>query len=234
MAGSIKSNMLNQGGADPLQGFDVGVWVADQATGGKVLLGQFTSLVLTVRNATEIYMEMGSRFPRYLDGEFQIAFVLEKGLLDVNVFQQTFGFNQVTRRKRFGRSPRFEITFTMNPVDADVLEGNTLSAMDQAVISRDVTGRFVLETAKIDSWHLAATSGRHVVAVQWQGVAEGFSAITSDYSIIDGLSTPGLSNDTTAKNIGGNGNFFRSFQDGVASTVPGTHTNMSNGSPTTI
>jgi hypothetical protein len=228
MAGSIKSNMLNQGGADPRQGFDVGCWVADQSSGGKVLLGQFTSIVMTVRNATEIYLEMGQRYPRYLDGEFQIAYVLEKGLLDVNVFQQTFGFNQITRRKRFGRSPRFEITFSMNPVDADVLEGAISSIDIDGTWNRDVTGRFVLETCKIDSWHLAATSGRHVVAVQWQGVAEGFTAITSDYSIIDGLKTPTLSNDTPAKNIGGQGNFFKSFQDGVANTIPGTQPNLTN------
>lgn len=229
MAGSIKSNMLNQGGADPLQGFDVGVWVADQSSGGKVLLGQFTSVVMTVRNATEIYLEMGQRYPRYLDGEFQIAYVLEKGLLDVNVFQQTFGFNQLTRRKRFGRSPRFEITFSMNPVDADVLEADINSIDQSGTWRRDVTGRFVLETAKIDSWHLAATSGRHVVAIQWQGVAEGFTSITSDYSIINGLQTPGLENDNvTAKAIGGQGNFFKSFNDGVASTVPGTHPNITN------
>lgn len=220
MAGSIKPTMLNQGGADPIQGYDVGVWIHDQGTNGKVLLGQFTSIVITVRNATEVYLEMGQRYPRYLDGEFQIAFVLEKGLLDINVFQQTFGFSQLSRRKRFGRSPRFEITFTMNPVDADVLEAS-INDLSSTNISRDVTGRFVLETAKVDSWHIAATSGRHVVATQWQGIAEGMSAISSDFSQIEGLKTPGL---TQTAGIGGytSGNYFRSFQDGVASTVPGT------------
>lgn len=220
MAGSIKAAMLNQGGADPLQGFDVGVWVHDQANNNPVLLGQFTSIVITVRNATEVYLEMGQRYPRYLDGEFQIAFVLEKGLLDINVFQQTFGFSQVSRRKRFGRSPRFEITFTMNPVDADILEAPITDLAKNTVINRDVTGRFVLETAKIDSWHIAATSGRHVVATQWQGIAEGISAITSDYSEIDGLITPGLTQ--TAAGSFTTDNYFRSFQDGVASTLPGT------------
>lgn len=219
MAGSIQAHMLNQGGADPVQGFDVGVWVHDQGTGDKILLGQFTSIVITVRNATEVYLEMGQRYPRYLDGEFQIAFVLEKGLLDISVFQQTFGFAQVSRRKRFGRSPRFEITFSLNPVDADVLEKD-ITDLSAGKIDRDVTGRFVLETAKIDSWHIAATSGRHVVATQWQGIAEGMSAIASDYSEIDGLATPGLIQTPVAGYT--TGNHFRSFQDGVASTVVGS------------
>jgi hypothetical protein len=211
--------MLNIGGADPMQGFDVGVWVTDSSNpGNKVLMGQFTSIVVTVRNATEAYIEFGQRYPRYLDGEFQIAFVLEKGLLDMNVFQQTFGFKHVTRRKRFGRSPRFDITFAVNPVDADVLEGSIASATDEPLIDRDATGRFILEQCKVDSWHFASTSGRQVVATQWQGVAEGFAAVTSDYSEISGLTTPGLKG---GPSIGATDAFYRSYPDGIASTTVG-------------
>jgi len=227
MAGSIGSNTLNIGGADPIQGYDVGVWVNDTSTQQRVLLGQFTSIVVTIRNATEAYMEMGQRYPRYLDGEFQIAYVMEKGLLDLNVFQQTFGFKYISRTKRFGRSPRFDITFAVNPVDADVLEGTVTNAMDNtgAAFNRDVTGRFILVQCKVDSWHFAATSGRQVVATQWQGVSEGFAAVTSDYSEIQGLKSPYLKNDNTfAANFpGGKGATYKSFEDGIASTPLGSH-----------
>lgn len=225
MAGSITTRMLNLGGADPVQGFDVGVWVSDASNpGNKVLMGQFTSVVVTVRNATEAYIEFGQRYPRYLDGEFQIAFVLEKGLLDMNVFQQTFGFKRVSRQKRFGRSPRFDITFAVNPVDADVLEQTIASAIDTPPFDRDATGRFILEQCKVDSWHFAATSGRQVVATQWQGVAEGFSAVTSDYSEISGLNTPELK---TSVNIGATDAFYRSYPDGIASTTVGAQSGYS-------
>lgn len=223
MAGSISTRMLNIGGADPIQGYDVGVWVSDASNdANRVLLGQFTSIVVTVRNATEAYVEMGQRYPRYLDGEMQIAFVLEKGLLDVNVFQQTFGFKRMSRNKRFGRSPRFNISFVMNPVDADILEAPIGTSLDaDAPWDRDVTGRFVLESCKMDSWHVASTSGRQVVATQWQGVAEGFAAIPGDYSEISDLNTPGIKGGFSLGSSAAAGG-YRSAEDGVASTNVGT------------
>lgn len=230
MAGSIGSNTLNIGGADPVQGFDVGVWVQDTSTFQRVLLGQFTSIVVTVRNATEAYLEFGQRYPRYLDGEFQIAFVMEKGLLDINVFQQTFGFKYISRTKRFGRSPRFDVTFAINPVDADILEGTISTDPGAPDFNRDVTGRFILSTCKVDSWHFASTSGRQVVATQWQGVAEGFAAVTSDYSAITDLRSPDLINDDNPAGYagfpGGTGIGYKAFLDGIASTPLGSQSDL--------
>lgn len=223
MAGSITKNMLNIGGADPIQGYDVGVWVHDAGTGDQILLGQFTSIVVTVRNATEAYMEFGQRYPRYLDGEFQIAFVMEKGLLDLNVFQETFGFKRLARNKRFGRSPRMNITFSSNPVDADVLEeaiGTHLDTITRGggTFTRDVTGRFILEQCKIDSWHFASQAGRQVVATQWQGVAEGFAAISSDASTTSDLGSPQMGTTITIPGTGNGSDFYRVVPDGVATT----------------
>lgn len=222
MAGSISSRTLNIGGADPIQGFDVGVWVNDVGrAGAAVLAGQFTSIVITVRNATEPYQEFGQRIPRYLDGEIQIAFVMEKGFLDVNVFQETMGYKRMSRLKRIGRSPRFDITFALNPVDADVLEGAINSSLDRnGAWKRDVTGRFILEQAKMDSFHIASTSGRQVTANQWQGVAEGISVIASDYSTsADGASPAMTSGDAT---VGHGGTFYREVADGIANTDSST------------
>lgn len=227
MAGSVNSNTVNLGGADPIQGFDVGVFWHDRADGRRVLVGQATSMVITVRNATEAYMEFGQRYARYLDGEIQIGYVIERGFIDIRCFQETFGFKSMNRTKRFGRSPRFDITFACNPVDADALESQVSTAVDSldgSTFSRDVTGRFVIECCKIDSWHLAATGGRQVVATQWQGVAEGINVISSDYSVIDGLTTP------TLQNAGNNvGEAYRTFTDGVAYTNPAFQGNTALG-----
>lgn len=223
MAGSIGSNVLNIGGADPIQGYDVGVWVRDaQNPSSQLLLGQFTSIVVTIRNATEAYMEFGQRYPRYLDGEMQIAFVMEKGLLDLNAFQETFGFKRVSRDKRFGRSPRLTVTFTVDPVDAAALETSPASdpLQNWGGARRDATGRFVLEQCKIDSWHFAATAGRQVVATQWQGVAEGFSAIPGDFTTSTDLQTPESgANGTTIRGTDFASNKFLGGQaDGIATT----------------
>lgn len=219
MAGSITSRSVNFGGARPVQGFDVGLFWYDRASDSRVMVGQATSMVITVRNATEAYLEFGQRYAAYLDGEIQIAYVIERGLIDLRVFQQTFGFKRMARDKRFGRSPRFDIVFSVNPVDADALEQslNFPDVQDAQSFSRDVTGRIILENCKIDSFHMAAQSGRHVIATQWQGVAEGIDVITSDYSVIDGLNTPVLTNqsDPTA-----GASSFNSYPDGVASTDP--------------
>lgn len=223
-AGSINSSILNLGGADPIQGYDVGVWVYDVGRGAQVLLGQFTSIVVTVRNATEPYIEFGQRYPRYLDGEMQIAYVMEKGLLDINVFQETMGYKHFSRSKRFGRSPRFDITFTADPVDAAAMETDNIgTSLDRSVAwPRDVTGRFILHYCKMDSWHVASTAGRQVVATQWQGVAEGFSAVPGDFSTSKDLAAPEYSVGAGAPAL--NGAFFQksgiAMPDAIATTDP--------------
>ncbi len=221
MAGSISASVLNIGGADPVQGFDVGVWVFDTGRGNaRVFMGQFTSIVVTVRNATEAYIEFGQRYPRYLDGEIQIAYVMEKGFLDINVFQETFGYKRLSRNKRFGRSPRFDVVFGVNPVDADILEGQISTALDaSSPWTRDVTGRFILETCKMDSWHIASTAGRQVVANQWQGVAEGFSSIAGDSSTSSDGASPTMTQITSSGIPTFQGmDFYRSVADGIANT----------------
>lgn len=235
MAGSISNRTVNIGGPDPVQGFDVGVWIYDGSDDSRVMMAQFTSIVVTVRNATEAYIEFGQRVPRYLDGEFQIAFVLEKGLLDINVFQQTTGFKSITRNKRMGRSPRFTIVFAVQPVDADVLEAGNISALDNGAMDRDMTGRFILQQCKIDSWHFAATSGRQVVATQWQGVAEGYDAIPGDFIEIAGLNAGSLKN-SNGKNLASSyylGNSFAA-ENTIASTNKSLHPNPVGGSTGTL
>jgi hypothetical protein len=179
MAGLI-SAVTDHAGPDPIQGYDVDVWVQDASDGSSVLLGSFTSIVVTIRNATEAYLTLNERIPRYLDGEVQIAWVMEKGLLDINVLKQSFGFAEMVRTQRFNRSPRFTITFSMNTyqelkTQTPLLNAFTNHASGQQM-SRDPDGRFTLVHCKVDSWHFAATSGKQVVATQWQGVCEGIRA----------------------------------------------------------
>lgn len=188
------NQITDHGGPDPIQGFDVDVWVQDQSSSGDdptagnlILAGSFTSIVVTIRNATEAYLELNQRIPRYLDGEVQIAWVMEKGLLDINVIKQTFGFSNMDRATRFNRSPRFTITFNVN--DSNELNTTGIgtpysSIMDK--VSRMPEGRFILSHAKVDSWHFAATSGKQVVATQWQGVAEGIKTLGTAVKNIEG------------------------------------------------
>ena len=169
--------ITDHAGPDPIQGYDVDVWVQDASDGSAVLLGSFTSIVVTIRNATEAYLTLNERIPRYLDGEIQIAWVMEKGLLDVNVLKQTFGFAEMIRTQRINRSPRFTITFNMNTygelkIQTPLLNSLVNNAANQQM-QRDPDGRFELHRCKVDSWHFAATSGKQVVATQWQGVCEG-------------------------------------------------------------
>lgn len=181
-ARALGPKTMNTGGPDPIQGFDAGVWVYDQQTGAQTLAGQFTSVVITVRNATEAYLEMGQRIPRYLDGEIQIAYVLEKGWLDINCLQQTFGLHGMTRSRRFGRSPRLKIVCAVRSVDEDVLNEATFNdpSAGTAGLVRSVGGQIALLNCKPDSWHIALSAGRQAAANQWQGVAEGIYTKAND------------------------------------------------------
>jgi hypothetical protein len=105
---------VNNVGLDPIQGFDIAAWIQDSATGELALFGDFQSITLTIRDSTETYLPLGTRFPVYLNGEVQIAFVIEQGLVDMNFMQRTFGVQNMVREQLVTRGPRFQLTFDAN------------------------------------------------------------------------------------------------------------------------
>lgn len=111
---SLYCSPVNNTGQDPLQGFDFEVWVQDTCTGLLAWFGKFQSLTLSIRNATETYLELGQRIPIHLDGEIQIAWVLEQGMVDFNFVHRTFGVPALRRDSYITRGPRFQISFDVN------------------------------------------------------------------------------------------------------------------------
>jgi len=191
---SIYGAAVNNALLDPLQGYDADVWALDQATGSYLLVGRFTSIQITVRNATEPYMEFNQRIPRYLDGEIQIGWVLERGQLDSRILEQTFGLSAMTRELRLNRMPRLQITFEMNATELDTgaaRAGNTSGGSNQANSSdlrigagpanydqrRKASGQLMLTFCKVDSFTLGAMAGRSVIANRWEGLAEGIEQV---------------------------------------------------------
>lgn len=106
-------------GLDPMQGFDFFVWVADVCTGKLAWFGAFQSLTLSIRDATETYLELGQRIPIHLNGEIQIAWVLEQGLVDYQFIYRTFGVKAIRRDMYISRGPRFQISFDGNAYELD-------------------------------------------------------------------------------------------------------------------
>ena len=102
--------------------------------------------------------------PRYLDGEINIEWQMESGLVDSRILQQTFGFDSLSPDEYIKRMPRFQIHFVM---DSPGLVNRR----------RDATGQLVLTFCKVDALTLAATAGRSVVANRWEGVAEGIKFV---------------------------------------------------------
>jgi hypothetical protein len=195
---------INNAILDPLQGFDADIWILDQATGRNILVGRFTSFQLTVRNSTEPYLEFNQRIPRYLDGELQIGWVCERGLLDVRVIEQTFGFDTLSRELRLNRQPRFNITVQLNAQELDSnsfgAESGKGSTIDNATIQngeliignndtfrsvgdrnnyarRKAAGELNLQYCKLDSFTMGMMAGRSVIANRWEGLAEGIQFI---------------------------------------------------------
>ncbi|EKQ70399.1 hypothetical protein OsccyDRAFT_0686 [Leptolyngbyaceae cyanobacterium JSC-12] len=193
---------VNNAILDPLQGYDADVWVLDQATGRYLLVGRFTSIQITVRNATEPYMEFNQRVPRYLDGEIQIGWVLERGMLDTRILQQTFGISALTRELRLNRMARFQITFELNAEELhnvnqstdgnrnslppDYNESAGIIGNGELFINRgpsewnprrSAKGQLMLTYCKVDSFTLGAMAGRSVIANRWEGLAEGIEEV---------------------------------------------------------
>jgi len=195
---AIYGAAVNNALLDPLQGYDADVWALDQATGNYLLVGRFTSIQVTIRNATEPYMEFNQRVPRYLDGEIQIGWVLERGQLDTRILQQTFGVSAMTRELRLNRMPRLQITFEMNATELDTVNSSTQPdansyQVDRGVIGngelllgsgpagydqrRKASGQLMLTFCKVDSLTIGAMAGRSVIANRWEGLAEGIEEV---------------------------------------------------------
>ena len=119
---------VNNAGIDPMQGFDFECWAQDTHSGKVAFFGRFQSLTVSIRDATETYLELGQRIPIYLNGEIQIAWVLEQGLVDMKFVVRTFGIENIRRDQVITRGPRFHIAFDANA--ADRVQTTTQNSLD--------------------------------------------------------------------------------------------------------
>ena len=174
--------VVNNATLDPIQGFHLNVYMNDMASGAPVMVGGFTSFQKTMRNATEAYMPFGRKTPRLLDGEFQYGWVLERGLLDIKILEDCFGFNRVGAEFKADPTPRFVITVEINAPELhesgvhNDQAGNTGNAKTNNN-KRSAKGKYQLLFAKIDSVTLGAMAGRNVVAVRLEGLCESIRYI---------------------------------------------------------
>ncbi len=199
---------INNAVLDPMQGFDADVWVLDQATGSYIMVGRFVSIQVSIRNSTEPYMEFNQRIPRYLDGEFQIGWVLERGMIDYRILQQTFGYSTISRIARVNRGVRFQISFSLNAPELNdemPMANPSFGSIKTATSTsrRKTVGKLRLTFCKVDSLTIGATSGRSVIANRWEGMAEGIEEVNSNVasagSYLDAVvGTTALTNSTTA------------------------------------
>ena len=194
---------VNNAGIDPIQGFDFECWAQDTQTGEIAFFGRFQSLTLSIRDATETYLELGQRIPIYLNGEIQIAWVLEQGLLDMAFVVRTFGMKNIARSQVLSRGPRFHISFDADAagrVDEigdvkrsrftgagqNIAAGSnsnifttagqqTLGTSTDEFKTAKSEGRYELMRCKVDSVSLGIMPGRRVAAVRWEGVSEGIT-----------------------------------------------------------
>ena len=236
---SLYCSPVNNTGHDPIQGFDVEVWVQDVCTGLLAWFGKFQSVTVSVRDATETYLELGQRIPIHLNGEIQIAWVLEQGMVDLNFIQRSFGVPALRRDSYITRGPRFQISFDVNSPELQLAGGNNVGSLtangrtgDRNLdrtnngnptqaggtggrtsndFARDMKlqsmyrygadeyfmpginhaigqktgrayypqaqGRYDIMRCKLDSVSMGAVAGRRVVALRWEGLAEGITFV---------------------------------------------------------
>lgn len=193
---------VNNAGIDPLQGFDFEVWVQDVCTGKIAWFGKFQSLTISIRDATETYLELGQRIPIHLNGEIQVAWVLEQGMVDMAFIYRTFGVKALRRDQFITRGPRFQISFDANAYEIENSvqnEDKTFGAVDRKTDvayrrgaeeyslfdqqsyyqgqKATAKGRYDLMRCKVDSVSLGIMPGRRVAALRWEGVAEGITYV---------------------------------------------------------
>lgn len=231
---SLYCSPVNNTGHDPLQGFDAEVWVQDVCTGLLAWFGKFQSATFSVRDATETYLELGQRIPVQLNGEIQIAWVLEQGLVDFNFIHRAFGVPALRRDSYITRGPRFQISIDVNSPELQLAGGSNVDSLKANGMTGDkkldrlnngtpntgntsnfysknmnaqsmyrygadeyfmpninyamgqnqkrayypqAQGRYDLMRCKLDSVSMGAVAGRRVIALRWEGLAEGITFI---------------------------------------------------------
>jgi hypothetical protein len=183
---------FNANMTDPIQGFDVDVTVfsynSSSGASQQVLVGRFTSILVRVVNVTETYLELNQRMPRHLDGEINIVWQMERGMLNTGVLEETFGFfsgDQIGRNEvsRIKRAARFSIDFRVQTGQEDFVDQQMKSWNGQIKYLNEKSGNakktYRLHLCKTDTMSFGATSGRNIVANQWQGTAEGIELMNS-------------------------------------------------------
>lgn len=207
---SAASSSVNNAIRDPFQGSDCTLWMLD-STGVQVNRGHFTSLQLTFRNATEPYMELNQRIPRYLDGDIQLGWVAQRGMLDLKAIEETLGFASANREGRISRGPRFTLVFYIDAPELVKAETNFSGFQNATKTAKDVPsdnrrdniygnskskgngrtarGKIILTNCKLDTFAMGAQSGQKVVANQWEGLAEGYDVVTEEGGLTTEISS---------------------------------------------
>lgn len=181
---------VNNGRLQPLTGLDTVVYIQDQKTGNTIEFGEFTGFQYTIRNSTEPYMPLGSKTITYLDGEYQIGWVLEQGKINVEALPQLLGYNVISPIIRIGRSPRFQIiveynakelvgTGVNNAVAAPGAGGLAVNSTTEGN-NRVAAGRYIFTMCKVDAFTSGAMAGRQAIADRIEGLAEGWQYVPTD------------------------------------------------------
>lgn len=189
---------VNNGRLQPLTGLDTIVYIQDQQSGNVIEFGEFTGFQYTIRNATEPYMPLGSKTITYLDGEYQIGFVLEQGKINLDALPQLLGYNVISPIIRIGRSPRFQIVVEYNAKELAnkgiTTGGNNTNELGLAIqqgtatsdgSTRVAQGRYIFTQCKIDAFTSGAMAGRQAIADRIEGLAEGFQFVNNAVGLFD-------------------------------------------------
>ena len=218
-----------------LQGFHFKIWTQEETSGAIAWLGDFASMTLSVRNATESILEVGQRFPTYRDGEYQIAWVLEQNMQDMALLTRVFGVQNATRNQFVGTSPRFQITYDANAQSsyaqtatamlseefAGLTDGTTRLKANAgyngggAYDAVNVTGRIELVKCKVDSLTQGVMAGRKTGQVRIEGVSEGWRYYPNNSVQQFKTWTTGLTNRKTTGTRAGVGVTTNSIYDSV-------------------
>lgn len=182
-ARAVRSNTVNNGGPDPIQGHDVGVFVHDpgRTKNKRILLGQFTGISIDVNWTALPYVAVGSRGATFFDEEILTSAELVKGMLSPHVFRDTFGFKKLAEVNRYLRSARLDLEFVMDPVDWTALDESS-RVFGSAPIDRTPSGKIRLENCKVLMLQIVSQAGKGIVANRWKVVSEAVEATGAGYA----------------------------------------------------
>ncbi len=187
----IQYSAFEGGNRDPIQGHDVLIKTRGKSNGQDDGVPQngfddtsFTDILVKIVNQSEAILILGSRNPRYADGENIIVYSMSGPMTSLKFIGKTFGNHfagslKKGRKYRTPRHSRFDIDFKVdipNGTPGGEQGFNNDEFISAQGVVKHTEDKITLGYCRCDTLSFGVAAGKGYAVQTWQGTAESLDA----------------------------------------------------------